>query len=626
MQFDTVKHIKLSSIGLFLGILFGILGFTQPFVLHYLYTQEISFKFVLSATAALFFSLFIGVYYLLHYVLSKFESKPGSYTVGDLLYWVGSKQSPTLTAIARIGLSFSLLLISLKYSKLLYRDGLINQSDLPVNLFKFPKIIDRFVPFFDIGELTYQIVVVFVALLAIVGIRTRETFAILWIIAWYLVSHYEASSGSWSHGASPILMTSFPLLFHDLRGNFYLDNFRLSRTPVRSDFIHLYFCQIFAALFFFGAFFAKMYYGGIGWITSDHIRNAYHVSWASLTSSISQPIWIDWVLGHEILLFFSSIGHLVMQAIPLLVILFPFFKTHRVFEGSMYLLACILLWAFMGYIWPWYWWLPMALLFFDFDGNTGQAPTQNVHINLLGSSTWFGLKYLFVATYIFGFTTQIPAARADLFPFVDNLAFYALPYDTYPFDSKVAHIFPSNGITVDSDLCFANQDCVFENRVKQNDQNSPINQLLTNLTVDEKIKFLSWCVSKDNDFCPVGDKESMSIWSGFFNMDEPGLPLIYLGITALRDANGETLAVKYLESNDSVRFYGSLIDEIEAISILILNENRSAMLDQTISVNPGNGYVKLPETASCLIGAEVTLKDGRSFNMLAGKRCSWRSV
>jgi hypothetical protein len=368
-----------------------------------------------------------------------------------------------------------------------------------------------------------------------------------------------------------------------------------------------------------------MMLGGLAWMTSDHIRNSFHIAWSSsMKADVELPIWMDYLLSSNILLLGSAFTHLLLQALPILAIIYPFSKFHRNFEGTAYAISCVFLWAFMGYIWPWYWWLAMAAIFFAYDKrdvvlSVKEAPAFSIE-------SWYGVKYAFVVLFIFGFLTQIPAIRLNAFPFIDALSFYAVPYDTYPFDSKVARIIPIPSLTMDSQECIGKQSCLYKKRHLPTDKNSPVYFTVSSLSGEEQLKILEWCSKKSNTFCSSSSVRDRALWTGFYNADTQDFELVYAGVTALHTASGKKLTVKYLSNNHRVEFSGSLIDQIDRVQVVELSSDRTHMNEAGGDISLDGSGLNLPKTSSCLIGLVVSMKDGRKIPFLGATLCLWRKV
>ncbi|RKF12426.1 hypothetical protein D6850_18325 [Roseovarius spongiae] len=596
------------------GIGFLLLGAIQPVFIRYVMIGNLHAdpaQILLSSLFSLtFFALLLGLYV-------AFEKTPKArITGGGYIYGILNRSVPRATSMARILLGLSFFLVTLKYTALIYDEGLLRSDLFTQALPQYPKLIDRVIPFLDFGPGLYTGLAAALLALTTLGLFSRVSFTGAWALALYLVSHYESQTPLWSHGEVPIILAGIPFLLRDMRGHWFVGN-RANGVPL-SPYGPIFFSQVFLALFYFGAFFMKMVFGGLSWVTSNHFTNSLDIAWEPVHSALQKPGYVSLVQEIPALTTLSSWGHLAMQAIPILVLFSAHKPFARAFEGAVFVGGVVLLWAFMGHLWPWYWWLFIGTVFIDWDyfltRKVARLDTPTP-VGGLSAQTWWGVLPLYLGLYALMVLSLVIPKKLDLYPFFDHLTFYALPYDSYPYGNGDQSYYPERGLMVFDPACGLDQACHYANRVSGN-TNSAGYSVLDAISGDARSALLLDCLQhRTESFCRrvPENAEGIGAWRGVFRYTSGhGLPLVAAGFTTLT-LKGHSLSVEIDGAGNPVAT-GSAADDIDRIVLRRLDRTTGTLVEVTSG----------QDAQACLMMADVVWKNGLQAPFMIKDTCRWR--
>ena len=600
---------------LYLGFLFFLfLGAFQPIFIHLLFHGELSFDFKNIFLSTLFSLGFFVLLVLVNYV---FSFTPTINSNLGYLSGIVNRSTPKSTSIFRFLLSLSLLMVSLKYIHLIYDEGVLSRDIFPDISAQYPKVIDRLVPFMDIGQGLWTAIAVILFFLAATGLATRVTLFAIWLLSLYLVSHIEAMTPHWSHGENPIFLAGIPVLFRDMRGEWYIGRIWNDKEGP-SPYGPLFFSQVFLAIFYFGAFVMKMVWGGLSWITSEHFINSLDLAWSDFRNVPPKPEYVQAVQDSFLLTTLASWGHLAMQAIPILIIFSAHKPFARAFEGLVFMAGVALLWAFMGHLWPWYWWMLVGTVFIDWDWFLDKKyvrlNVENLERFWKSTQTWFGALPGYIAVYLLLTLTLFIPNKIDAYPFFDSLRFYAVPYDSYPYTTKDQSYFSKSGFMELDTSCGLDRNCHWNNKVLGN-TNSIAYSVMSRSTPAQNAAMLEACLKdQSNTFCKrASDQANLAVWSGVFAYnDGKGLTLSVLGMK-VAVFQKEWLAV-VLDDEGGARATGPAASTVSDIRLLRLDR----FTGDLVETDDSSGK------RSCVLLAETTLLDGTKLPFIVRNDCKWQ--
>jgi hypothetical protein len=212
------------------------------------------------------------------------------------------------------------------------------------------------------------------AILALIGLFTGPAMVIGVLATLALVSLRESFGPFWSHGYNVIMLAGLAFMFGPAGSSLSMDRIirrLVPRWPFGRD-LHptsyywpVLAAQIAVALFYFGAFWAKLYNGGLAWVFSDNMRIMLAITWEHPYYAVPIPWYIQALLDHQLLWQLAAFVHLTSQALPL----FAAFLIHRPFarltEGIIYAAGVYGLYRIMN-VWDpqWFW---LVAVFVDWE-------------------------------------------------------------------------------------------------------------------------------------------------------------------------------------------------------------------------------------------------------------------
>ncbi len=212
------------------------------------------------------------------------------------------------------------------------------------------------------------------AIFAVVGFATKPSMIISTLSALLLVYVREGVDSYWSHGYNVVFYCTLPFMFGPAGSVLSVDRWLRRRYPAwpfgkpvpETE----YSWPVIAALIgacalFYGAFWAKLYWGGpIAWWDSDNLRFDLAVTWLAY-DPMTVPWFVEKIWSTPALYKASALLHLLMQIAPLAVLFSLRKPIARLVEGVFYAGSIIGLGIFMG-LWhaPWF---MLLSLFVDWD-------------------------------------------------------------------------------------------------------------------------------------------------------------------------------------------------------------------------------------------------------------------
>jgi hypothetical protein len=290
--------------------------------------------------------------------------------------------------------------------------------------------------------------------MAVIGLMTRPAMVVSLITTLLLalldLSRYEF----WSHPYHPIFLAAIPFVFAQAGSVLSVDRWLYKRfgwgfgKRTEPVFWAVLASQYAVALFYFGAFWAKIYVsnGGFDYIFSDNMRNILAVTWSGYME-YPIPWYIELIASVPLFWMAMAAVHLVMQALPIAVVYGVNRPWLRLAEGLNFALGAIGLRIFMSVSNPW--WLLLTALFIDWDHYLYRfrkltVAAGNYVAPLVGRRAIGAYLAIFFGVYITAFATQ-KSNGWRLYPF-DQLNMYAAVYASEPIRGHMpyAHILRGN--------------------------------------------------------------------------------------------------------------------------------------------------------------------------------------
>lgn len=280
---------------------------------------------------------------------------------------------------------------------------------------------------------------------AIVGLWTRPMMIASVISNNLLALLLISDSYFWSHSWNVVFLAAIPFALCKAGTAFSLDRLIARRWPAypagqRDEPVlwGVLAAQAGVAMFLFAAFWAKIFQAvaKAGWlgpwyyVFSDNMRNILGVFWLGVPENLPPP-WIEWAWSTPIIWKLLILGHLAMQAVPLLAVVSLHRPFARLIEGGIFVAGIIAL-GFIARGWNWAW-LPLAATFVDWDFFFRRradlfrpsAPPSLMIMVASALTAFFGV-------FTIGWVTQ-KANSWGLYPF-SNMNFYASLYVAPPYD------------------------------------------------------------------------------------------------------------------------------------------------------------------------------------------------
>ncbi|MBN9453269.1 MAG: hypothetical protein J0I42_15075 [Bosea sp.] len=298
----------------------------------------------------------------------------------------------------------------------------------------------------------------FSTLLAIIGLLTRPAM-IVSVLTTTMLASLDAGRGAfWSAPYNVIFLAGLAIMFGRADASISLDRlvrrvlprYPLGRIEPHQTYLLAWpvlLAQAAVALFYFGAFFTKAVQGGFWYIFSDNLRNALAITWTAPKEFVI-PWFVELIWSHPVLWIGALLGHMVMQLLPATAILFPRRPLLRAFEALVFAGGVIALREIMTVWNPW--WIPLAVLFIDWDWLFRRSPPVSVRS---GSLPTFPLVLgaIFLGYYCLQIVGQ--RGRTDLaYPF-DNFDMYAGTYATRPYTQHLPYAYPYGDVSIRTPTC-----------------------------------------------------------------------------------------------------------------------------------------------------------------------------
>lgn len=287
---------------------------------------------------------------------------------------------------------------------------------------------------------------------AIVGFLTRPMMIVSVITTMLLALLLISESYFWSHNWNVVFLAAIPFALCNAGSSLSVDRM-IGRVWPRYPFGRrtepvlwgVLAAQAAIALFVFAAFWAKIFAtvekaGPLGpwhYVFSDNMRNILGVFWLGTPENLPPP-WIEWAWSVPLVWQALILGHLIMQAAPILALVSLQRPGVRLLEGLIFLSGVVAL-GVVARGWNWAW-IPLTAFFVDWDhyfrrgkGRFADRPS---------APRWkvapAGIALLaFFAVYTAGWVTQ-RANGWGWYPF-SNMSFYAGLYVHPPYSEHQAY-------------------------------------------------------------------------------------------------------------------------------------------------------------------------------------------
>lgn len=280
---------------------------------------------------------------------------------------------------------------------------------------------------------------------AIVGFVTRPMM-ILSVVSVMLIALLQISNSYfWSHNWNVIFLAAIPFSLCKAGSSLSIDRIITIAWPAwrfghRNEPVlwGVLAAQAAVAFFLFAAFWAKIFqtFEKAGWlgpwyyVFSDNMRNILGVFWLGVPENLPPP-WIEWAWSTPVAWKLLILGHLVMQAVPLLALVSLHRPWARLTEGAIFVAGVVALGVIArGWNWAWF---PLLAVFVDWDYflRRREDASRPVADRLLLTTAMPALA-VFFAIYTVGWVTQ-RANSWGWYPF-SNMSFYAGLYIASPYN------------------------------------------------------------------------------------------------------------------------------------------------------------------------------------------------
>ena len=284
-------------------------------------------------------------------------------------------------------------------------------------------------------------------ILAVIGFLTRPAMIVATISTIILVCVREGIAPYWSHGYNLIFYCALPFMFSRAGASLSIDRAIWKRRPSWSHGRPVAPGEaswpvvaglVAACAFFYGAFWAKLYWGGpIAWWDSDNMRFSLAVTWLGYDVQ-NIPWYVETMWSSPFLYKAADLFHLFLQAAPIAA-LFSLRRPYaRLVEGVFYSMSTLGLGFIMG-LWQ-YHWLFIGCFFIDWDyfraRFAGAVPpsTESSDLKLVAYRRLIivGLALFLGAIHVM-FLLQIRRGTVALYP-LSALDFYASVRAETPYD------------------------------------------------------------------------------------------------------------------------------------------------------------------------------------------------
>lgn len=287
-------------------------------------------------------------------------------------------------------------------------------------------------------------------IMAIVGLCTRPAMIVATVTTLLLATYDAGRLPFWSAPYNVVFLAGLAFMFGradvslsvDAKIKDYWRRYPFGAIASSQSYLlawPILLAQTSVALFYFAAFYSKLYTSGLHYIFSDGMRFALAATWTAPKEFIV-PWYIQWLWNSQTLWTFAIIGHLLMQALPITAVFTPRIPRARLIEAVIFVGGMIGIREFMTVWNPW--WILLAPLFIDWDhffraaGNaqpirlpTPQWPAAGTARRAAVLSAVFLGYYLIVILGMRG--------RVDLnYPF-DNFDMYSSIYADTPYSEHL---------------------------------------------------------------------------------------------------------------------------------------------------------------------------------------------
>ncbi len=324
--------------------------------------------------------------------------------------------------------------------------------------------------------------------MAIAGFVTRPAMIVSTLCTLALISLKESFGPLWSHGYNVVMCAGLAIMFGAAGASLSLDRilhvwlrWPFGRAPAPDGYYWpVLAAQIAVALFYFAAFWAKLYHGGLYWAFSDNMRIMLAITWEHPYYAVPIPAYIQWMMDHKLLWQLAAVAHLLSQALPL----FAAFLIHRplarlaegaIFAGGIYGLYLVMdvwnpqwFWLVAVFVdWEWVfgllrrlggftrssapaWLVPRSFV----PGTHGGAPPPEVtsaHRSKAPRIATLSYLGIFLGYYVVVFAFQLGERHLN-YPF-SSFDFYAVNYAYPPYNQHRHYTFMAGGIVFEVGDC-----------------------------------------------------------------------------------------------------------------------------------------------------------------------------
>jgi hypothetical protein len=305
-------------------------------------------------------------------------------------------------------------------------------------------------------------------LLAVVGLFTRPAMVVA-VVANLMLALLDAGRlAYWSHPYNVVFLVGLAFMFGRADASLSLDRvlasafrwYPFGRVPADRRFLlawPVFLGQLAVALFYFAAFYSKMYASGLAYIFSDNLRVALALTWTAPKEFVI-PWYIEAIWSHQWLWIAMMLGHVLTQALPLLAAAVPHRPYARLLEGLVFVAGVIGLRVFMTVWNPW--WILLAVFFVDWDhwlsrfhGRAAVPPIGSpTTARLTRPATLpFAFSAVFLGYYGFVFLTQRGYQELN-YPFC-SMDMYSGIYAQRPYDQHLPYPFTYGDVTLATAAC-----------------------------------------------------------------------------------------------------------------------------------------------------------------------------
>jgi hypothetical protein len=280
------------------------------------------------------------------------------------------------------------------------------------------------------------------AIFLIFGFLSRTSLCVNFLANILLISLSESFTVGWSHGYNMNLLAQMPLILAPVGKRYAIDSFirkNICKKEISDSWngLYLWMTNFGIVAIFFNAFFWKLFSTrdslGFQWVFSENFRNQIVTRYSFLGESI--PEYLHYLANHEWAWQTVALLNLMFQVLPFFSLFFLKKPKLRLLFGLLFVIEELGLMVVMQ-LYDYYW-VPLILLFVDWDYFIKKRASTNVPYQSLFNKpvqSLITLLYLAYITIYFMLSFHIQLIVFNSSKYV-NSPVRQLNINSYPFSS-----------------------------------------------------------------------------------------------------------------------------------------------------------------------------------------------